>query len=110
MKCFLNVIYADTRVADPDGHEFPDTAAARREAILSAREIVADRLRHGDPVIFGRFEIADAAGQLLDNVTFKEALESPERFERRPRIYRAPAPLALGSSARNTPGDQAAGT
>jgi hypothetical protein len=87
MKCFLNMIYDNELVPDPDGDEFPNIAEAKREAILSARQIVGDGLRHGGPVIFGRFEITNEAGKILDNVTFKEALESSERFEKPRRSY-----------------------
>jgi hypothetical protein len=74
MKCFLNLIFDDERVNDPEGEDFADVADARLEAILSARCIAGDRLRYGEPIKLGSFEITDSEGRILDTVTFEEAL------------------------------------
>jgi hypothetical protein len=91
MRYFLNVIYDDELVTDPDGEDFFDAGAARWEAVLTARQLVGDRLRLGYAVNFGKIEITDNAGRILDTVEFREALETSGHSDRSPHIKRDPA-------------------
>jgi stage III sporulation protein SpoIIIAA len=63
---------------DPDGTELPDVAAARREAVLSAREILAEAIMAGREDVPERFLITDEIGELLDTVHTREVL--PKMF------------------------------
>ena len=65
-------LHIDDLGTDPDGTELPDVDAARREALLSAREILAAAKR---------FLITDEEGELLDIVDTKEVL---------PKVFRIP--------------------
>lgn len=61
---------------DPEGFELPDMGAARTEAIEGAREVIADRVRFGDPVDFAdSFEITDIEGRVLEAVLFSDAIK-----------------------------------
>jgi hypothetical protein len=59
---------------DPEGCDLPDLAAARNEALQSAREILSSAIRGPDPHLFDCFVIADEAGRELATVSLKEAL------------------------------------
>jgi hypothetical protein len=59
---------------DKEGMECKDVEAARNEAALSARELMADRLKSGLPLDGDSFEIADAAGEVLATVRFGDCV------------------------------------
>lgn len=64
----------NTYVADETGMELNDLNEARAEAVRGARDILADQLRAGEALDGQRIEIADDHGEVLEVVTFKEAL------------------------------------
>jgi hypothetical protein len=61
-------------VPDETGMDLSGMEEARREAIQSAREILADQLRNGEALDGQRIEISDDTGTVLEVVTFKDAL------------------------------------
>jgi hypothetical protein len=67
----LHVDHPDT---DAEGTELPDLATARAEALLCARELLAEAIRHDrDPVPL-RVLITNEAGDVLETVPTKEVL------------------------------------
>ena len=44
---YFHVRSGDHVIPDDQGRDLPDVSAARREAILSARELWAEAIRHG---------------------------------------------------------------
>ena len=74
-------LHIDDLGTDPDGTELPDVDAARREALLSAREILAAAIMAGREDVPKRFLITDEEGELLDIVDTKEVL---------PKVFRIP--------------------
>jgi hypothetical protein len=70
-RYFLHVDQLDT---DPDGTELPDLEAARREAMLSAREMLAEAIILGLEDLPMRIFITDEAGTLLDQVHMRDVL------------------------------------
>lgn len=74
MRFYLHIRDGELLIEDPDGSEFDSLDEARREALASARDLLADRLR-ADKFLDGqKFEICNEAGELLDVVAFKEVL------------------------------------
>jgi hypothetical protein len=64
-----------TRIADLEGVDLPDSAAAREEAIAAARELMSDALRSTGRLDVGwQFEIADDRGNIVDRIAFAEAV------------------------------------
>jgi hypothetical protein len=61
-------------IPDVEGLDLPDVSAARREAILSAREILAAAIRTGQAKVPDAFVISDEAGRALDAVPLAEVL------------------------------------
>jgi hypothetical protein len=70
-RFFLHIDELDT---DPDGTELPELEAARREAMLSAREMLAERILLGAETIPMRILITDEAGNLLAVVHMRDVL------------------------------------
>lgn len=74
-RYFFTIRSGTEEASDPEGQCFPDLDAARTEAIGSAREIAADRVRFGKPLYLdARFEITDEEGRALLTVVFREAV------------------------------------
>jgi hypothetical protein len=46
-RFYFHVRVSDELVTDEEGADFPDLAAARREAVLAAREVVAEAIMTG---------------------------------------------------------------
>lgn len=60
--------------SDEEGTELPDITAARLEAILTARELLADAIRSGKEQVPVAVVITDTSGQTLDEIRLKEVL------------------------------------
>jgi hypothetical protein len=59
---------------DPEGAELPTLDAARDEAVLAAREILAERLLQGEVLDGDCFVITREDGTTVMEVPFKEAI------------------------------------
>jgi hypothetical protein len=78
-RYFLHVGELDT---DPDGTELPDLEAARREAMLSAREMLAEWIILGAEDIPTRIVITDEAGTVLWVMHMRDVLPRALRENR----------------------------
>jgi hypothetical protein len=76
-RFFFNVRDGDQTFCDPEGTELASLDAARHEALMDARWILAEGLRTGRVALDRRFEITDKAGQILATVRFQDALSQP---------------------------------
>jgi hypothetical protein len=59
---------------DEEGTELPDLSAAKGEAVLAARELLADAIMSGDPDVPEILVIADETGRPLANVPLATVL------------------------------------
>lgn len=59
---------------DTTGVELPSVEAAREEALASARDILADEIRHGEALDTRRFEVWDDTGVPHFILPFKGAI------------------------------------
>jgi hypothetical protein len=82
-RFYFHLRAGDRLIPDVEGLDRPDVSSARREAILSAREILAAAIRAGQANVPDAFVISDEAGRALDTVPLAEAL--PEALKRRDR-------------------------
>ena len=71
----LHVKHRNTLVEDEEGEEFASLDSARAAAIQSAREIISDRLIHGQGINGDAFAIADEEGRIVLTVPFSEAIQ-----------------------------------
>lgn len=60
---------------DSDGAELPSAEAARGEALLAAREILAERLLRGEVIDGDVFEITTEDGDVVGTVPFKSVIK-----------------------------------
>jgi hypothetical protein len=75
MRLFLHLKDGEALRADPDGQEFSTLEEAASEAAEAARSIMAEAMRHGQPLNARRsFPIADAAGVVLLTVQFADTI------------------------------------
>jgi hypothetical protein len=68
----------DQIVPDDEGVDLPDLSAAEREAILAARELLAEAIKNGRPVPEA-FVIANEEGRALAIVPFTAVSPRPLR-------------------------------
>ena len=76
-RFFFHLKDGDEIIPDEDGTELPDVAAATREALQSARELLAEAIKAGNPRIYEALVIADEAGRTVDILPFSAILPEP---------------------------------
>ena len=77
----------DQIVPDDEGVELPDLSAAEHEAILAARELVAEAIKSGRPEVPEAFVIADEEGARRRTV-YDGFAEAPEEVGGLRRLHR----------------------
>ena len=76
-RFYFHVRAGDRLTLDEEGVDLPDFLAAQREAMLRARELLAEAIRSAKPEVPEAFVIADEAGQELDTVPLAIVLPRP---------------------------------
>jgi len=79
-RFYFHLRAGDELLPDDQGIDLPDVSAARQEAVLAAREILAEAIRSGRPKIPDAFVIADEAGRALDTILLAAVL--PESLKK----------------------------
>lgn len=59
---------------DRQGAELESVEVARNEALRAAREMVSERILHGESIDGEVFEIYDEHGKLIETITFKDTI------------------------------------
>jgi hypothetical protein len=67
-RFYFHLRQGDQLLPDDEGVDLPDIAAAQREALTAAREIVTEAITSGKQTVPEAFVIADEAGLALDTV------------------------------------------
>jgi hypothetical protein len=62
-RFYFHLQAGDEVIRDDEGAELPDLSAAQREALLAARELLAEAIKSGKREVPEAFVIADEAGQ-----------------------------------------------
>jgi hypothetical protein len=76
MALFHLNVFNGIDALDEEGIERPDLDAAKLEAVIGARDVIANLVRYGKPVCRShRIEITDEAGKLLDTVRFSDVID-----------------------------------
>jgi hypothetical protein len=76
-RYYFHLKDGDEIVPDEDGTELPDVSAATREALQSARELLADAIKAGKPKVYEAYVIADDTGQTVQVLPFVALLPEP---------------------------------
>jgi hypothetical protein len=79
-RFYFHLRAGDELTPDDEGIDLPDFPAARREAILSARELLAEAIKSGKQQVPDAFVISDGAGQALETVLLAAVL--PESLKK----------------------------
>ena len=76
MRYFLHMYTGSETIPDPEGAEFDDLEAAQAEALQSARDLIADQLRCGQPIPrHWQAQIATECGTVLRSISFATLIE-----------------------------------
>jgi hypothetical protein len=77
VRFHFHLIDGDQLITDDEGSDLPDLSAARREAVLAAREFLAEAIKAGKPRVPEAFIISDEAGRELGRVALGDVLPQP---------------------------------
>ena len=75
-RFFFDIHQTHSVVADNEGSELPDLRTAKREALVSLRQLLADLLRGSGSIEVQQIEVTNAAGQVLAVVRLEDAMRS----------------------------------
>jgi hypothetical protein len=75
-RYFFHIRDGGLVIEDPDGGDFQSIEEARAEAILSARELLAARLKSGDVLDGQLIEIATVDGTIVALIPLKDAINN----------------------------------
>ena len=73
-RYYFNV-YDDVIANDIEGVELPNEAAARLQALLGARDLIAEQVRHGYFIRSHWIDVVDDQGAVLFAITFGDAVD-----------------------------------
>ena len=76
-RYFFN-LYDDLIVLDEEGVELPNPAAARLNALIGARDVIAAQVKHGYFVLSHWIDVTDEQGDLVLTVRFGDAVDIKE--------------------------------
>jgi uncharacterized protein DUF6894 len=62
MRYYFNVRTDSELIVDDEGIDLPDLDGVAEEAIQAAQDMLADRVKHGERVDDGVFEVLDRSG------------------------------------------------
>src|SRR5258707_14875379 len=93
----------DQIVPDDEGVDLPDLSAAEHEAILAARELLAEAIKSGRPEVPEAFVIADEEGRALAIVPFTAVFSKPPRKKGSIKMLFFAPPVGGGGGRRGFP-------
>jgi hypothetical protein len=76
-RFYLHIREGDTLHVDDEGIELAGVDAAKEEALLSARQLLSDAIRHGRPSVPEAIIIADESGREVEVLPIAAALPEP---------------------------------
>lgn len=74
MRYFFNVKAGDEGIPDQEGVELPGLTQVAEEAKQAARDLLANRVQHGEWINGEKFEVADENGKLVLELPFTSVL------------------------------------
>jgi hypothetical protein len=73
-RFYFNVRDGDTLIADQEGVEMPGESAAVEEARQAARDLLAERVKYGEPIETRQFEVLNDNGETILTLPFRSVL------------------------------------
>jgi len=74
-RFYFNVRDGDSVITDPEGIEVPGLRAVEDEATQAARDLLADRVKHGEQIGSRKFEVIDETGRQVLTLPFRSVLK-----------------------------------
>ena len=71
-------VYDDVIAKDEEGAELPNLAAARLNALVGARDLIAEQVRHGYIVLSHWIDVVDEQGEAVLTIAFRDAIDIKE--------------------------------
>jgi hypothetical protein len=71
-------VYDDIIAHDEEGIELPNVAAARLNALIGARDLIAAQVKRGYFVLSHWIDVVDEHGEPVMTVTFRDAVDVKE--------------------------------
>ena len=71
-------VYDDIVAKDEEGAELPNVAAARLNALVAARDLIAEQVRHGYIVLSHWIDVTDEQGDAVLTIAFRDAIDIKE--------------------------------
>ena len=75
MPRFFFHVYHDIVAQDEEGTELPNLAAARLHALMGARDLDAEQVRHGHLELSHWIDVVDERGEKVLTLTFRDAVD-----------------------------------
>ncbi len=75
MPRFFFHVYDDIVAQDEEGTELPNLAAARLHALMGARDLIAEQVRHGHFELSHWIDVIDEHGEKVLTLTFRDAVD-----------------------------------
>ena len=95
MRYFIDIVTETERLIDEIGGDFTSLVAARTEAIKSAREMMADRLKIGRAIGHGFVEILDESRHIVDLMALDAIATGASPRRRHSQLYNTVAQAYL---------------
>ena len=76
-RFYFHLRAGDELTFDDEGLDLPDLSAAKREAMLTARELLVEAIKSGKQTVPEAFVIADDEGRALDTISLAAVLPAP---------------------------------
>ncbi|KRR08555.1 DUF6894 family protein [Bradyrhizobium valentinum] len=76
-RFYFHLSAGDELTSDDEGMDLPDLSAAKREAMLTARELLVEAIKSGKQTVPEAFVIADDEGRALDTISLAAVLPAP---------------------------------
>jgi hypothetical protein len=73
-RFYFNVRDGDILITDQEGVEMPGKMAAAEEAKQAARDLLAERVKYGEPIESRQFEVLNDNGETIMTLPFRSVL------------------------------------
>ena len=93
MRRFFHLRTGDELIPDEEGTDLPNFSAAQREALLGARELLAEAIKNGKQKVPDAFVIVDEAGQALETLLLSSRSAKILKKVRAAHILRSARPF-----------------
>jgi hypothetical protein len=78
-RFYFHLRQGDELIPDEEGQDLPDVSEALHEALIAARELLAEAIKNGQDRVPDAVVIADEAGRAIETIPLAMVLPKPLR-------------------------------